>query len=166
MRLGGEEHIKDTVNAVPVDARSGIFYRYPHAGGCYRGDYVQLACPVGHGTHRLDGIYDQVTEDQLQLDSVAHHVGKIVDQLSLNRDSFVLNLAVRQPEDFSNKFVHVERGPLLVTLPENRTNALDRVAGAMSVLDDLIQSFPGFVEIRRRTRKPAQARIAIGHNRG
>ena len=34
--------------------------------------YVQHSFPVGHGTHRLDGIHDQVSKDQLQLNSVAH----------------------------------------------------------------------------------------------
>src|SRR5262245_29637632 len=166
MRLGGEERIEDTVYAVLIDARSGILYCYSHAGRHDRGLYTQHSFPVGHGTHRLDGIHDQVSEDQLQLDSVAHHVGKIVDQFGPNRDSSALNLAVRQLQDLSNKFVDVERSPALLSLPENRTNALDSVAGTMPVLHDLIQSFPRFVEIRRRTRKPAQARIPIRHDRG
>src|SRR4029434_9225047 len=139
MRFGGEERIKDTVHAFSVDARSGISYCYPHAGRCDRGVYVQHSFAVGHGTHRLDGIHDQVSEDQLQLDSVADHVGKIVDQLGPNQDSSALNLAARQLYALSNKFVDVERSPSLLSLPENRTNALDSVAGTMSVLHDLIQ---------------------------
>ena len=79
------------------DARSGICYCYAHAGWRARGTYVQHSFPVGHGTHRLDGIHDQVSKDQLQLNSVAHDGGKIVDQFGPNRDLFVLNLAVRQP---------------------------------------------------------------------
>src|SRR5262249_6478254 len=166
MRLGSEEHIKDTVYAFPVDAPSGICHCYPHAGRYDRGLYMQHSLPVGHGTHCLNGIHDQVSEDQLQLNSVAYHGGKRVDQFSPNRDSSVLNLSSRQQEDLSNKFVDVKRSPSLLTLPENCTNALDSVVGTMSVLHDLIQSFPRFVEVRRRTCKPAQARIAVRHDRG
>jgi hypothetical protein len=96
MRLGGEERIEDTVYAFLIDARSGIRYYYLHAGRHDRGFYMQHAFPVGHGTHRLDSIHDQVPKDQLQLDSVAHNIGKIVEQFGPNRDSFVLNLGACQ----------------------------------------------------------------------
>ena len=78
------------------DARSGVCHSDPHAGRYDRGHYMQHSFPVGYGTHRLDGIHDQVAKDQLQLDSVAHDVGKIVEQFGPNRDSFVLNLGACQ----------------------------------------------------------------------
>ena len=97
MRLGGEERIENTAYNFLPDARSGICYRDPHAGRHGRGLYVQNSFPIGHGTHRLDSIHDQVSEDQLQLDSVAQDVGKIAEQFGPNGDLFVLNLSARQP---------------------------------------------------------------------
>jgi hypothetical protein len=97
MRLGGEERIKDTVYAFSVDARSRIYYCYPHTGRRDRGNYVQHSFPVDQGTHRLDSIHDQVSEHQLQLDPVAGYIGKLLDQFGPNRDLPILNFVVRQP---------------------------------------------------------------------
>jgi hypothetical protein len=41
---------------------------------------------------------------------------------------------LHEREDFPNKFVDVEWSPLLVTLPENRANTSDNVAGTKAVL--------------------------------
>ena len=126
---------------------------------------MQYPFPVCDGTHRFDGIHDQIPKDQLQLDSIAQDARQLVDQFGLDRDSPILNLPLREPEDLPNKFVDIEWSPLLVILPENRTNTPDNIGGTKPVLHDAIQSRPRFVEIWRRMGEPAQACIAICHNR-
>jgi hypothetical protein len=89
------------------------------------------------------------------LDWIAQHARQLAGQFGLDRHSPILELTLHEHKDIPNKFVDVERNPSLVTLPENRTNTLDNVAGTMPVLHDLMRSRPRFVEICRRMGEPA-----------
>ena len=132
-----------------------VVVRDPHAGRLDLGPYMQHPSPVGHGTHRFDSIHDQIPKHSLQLDSIAQHARQLAGEFSLDRDSPILKRTLREPKDLPNKFVDVEWNPSLVTLPEDRTNTPDNVAGTTPVLHDTIQSCPRFVEIWRRMGEPA-----------
>ena len=72
-----------------------------------------------------------------------------------------LNTPVENRENLQDKVVDSDRHTLLAAPLEHGANTLDHLAGTVPLSDDAGERSARLLEIRRRSRKPAQACIGI-----
>ena len=75
-------------------------------------------------------------------------------------------LGLGKHENLAHKRVQIHRDARLAFGLEHGANALDYLAGLMSISDDRLKDRPCFAEIGSRSCKPAQARIGTCSDSG
>src|SRR5215471_16694292 len=84
VRLGRIEGIEDMVEALRVQPRTRILHRdYDALCPIGAGSNQQLAWTLVSSTHRFDGVYHQIENYLLQLDSIRKNEGYIIRELNL-----------------------------------------------------------------------------------
>jgi hypothetical protein len=109
---------------------------------------TQHACPVNGGTHGVDRIRDQIQYDLLKLDRVAGNRRQLSAEFGLNGDATKLHLGLNVAEHLPDKLVHVQRNAFPSALLEHHSDAVDHLAGTMTVTDNAFQRRSRLVEIR------------------
>src|SRR4029453_16382847 len=90
---------------------------------------------------------------------------EFVGEIGLDNDLASLQFAMYKREHLANDLIDVELDPVAAISLDHRPDASDHLNGAMAIIDDPLQGLSGFVEGGCRVCKPAQARIAIHHDR-
>ena len=75
-----------------------------------------------------------------------------------------MQFALRQLEYLLDEAVDIDRSDLLIILLEHRPDGIEDLACPVAVPDNSFENLLHLVELRRRLRKPPQARIGARHH--
>ena len=97
---------KDSIPVFCINARARIFHRDQQAIGLpVLGLDAQRSRLLGCGTHRLDGICNQVQDHLLQLYAVGKHADGATRQLQHQGDLLTLYIRLQETDDVLDQLV-------------------------------------------------------------
>ena len=144
--FGGEEGLEDAAELVGAEAGAGIGnggadgFRGFGPGANGKESFLGVL-----GEHGVDGVDDEVEDDLLEFDQVAHDGGEIGVEVQVNADVFEDEFAVDQFEAAADDVVKLKGDEGEFAFLEERAEALDDGAGAAAVGLDVGEGIEGFV---------------------
>src|SRR5258708_16778414 len=148
-----------------ADSSPGVGYRHHDAAGFVELGFDGEDPRLVFRRHRVDVVHDQVEKHLLELDSCSLEFRQLPVRLDLEKYPVLLQVAVSEGKGFVDELVQVERSPFPGVGLEVGANVRNHGSRAMPIRDDVAECFLGFVEIRGRAVKEAQARIGSRHHR-
>ena len=119
-----------------------------------------------NGRHRLNGIDDQVDDDLLKLDWIAMIGRQVCGEIQPQRCPMTRRLVPDQRHHFLDQVIEVEQALLGPGLADQRADPLNDFARALAVADHVPDRRLHFVKPRDIAIEPAQAGLAMRHDRG
>ena len=166
IRLGRIERLEQSIEVRWTNSWAGILHFDKHEVWIVlaRGNR-ELTRSVSEAAHGLDGIDEQIHDHLLQLDPIRCNQSQVFRKPSLQPDAILLHFGLGQGNDLADCLIDIQAVSSRRHFLDERTDAVDDLAGATAVSDDATKRLPSFFQIRRLCAQPAQTGMRVSHCR-
>src|SRR6185503_13089635 len=166
-RLGRDEWLEDPFEVSRRNAAAAVRHRHLHARlfrDMARGK-LQFAIRYRQPAHRLAGVHEEVQQNLLHLDAVAHDDRQAGIELHADTDVTGDELAIRDLEDLSHRRAEIDGPPKHFALLEEGPQPVDHLRRANIGVDDIAQDVAQLGDVGLAVVDEAERRFRIAEDR-